>query len=102
MPSQQVTTGPALMERVERTNMVMIQLQQRTGLAQCNPYIIEVDRRKNCYAYGEFGHMACHCRNWGQRRKIEQERRIEYREGIEGNYEHSDNLKEEENLESLD
>jgi len=28
-------------------------------------------------------------------------RRLEYREGREGHHEHSDNLKEEENLESL-
>ena len=33
---------------------------------------------------------------------MEQKRRIEYGEGIEGNYEHLDNLKGEENLESLD
>ena len=31
-----------------------------------DPYVMEVDRRRNCYACGDFGHMACHCRNWGQ------------------------------------
>ena len=46
--------------------------------------------------------MACHCRNKG-RGRIEQERRIEYEGGrFEGNYEYSDNLKGEENLEYLD
>ena len=46
--------------------------------------------------------MAHHCRNQGQRGKIAKGRRVEYREGIKGNYEHSNNLKEMENLESLD
>jgi len=38
--------------------------------------------------------MACHCKNW---RKVVEGRRLEF----EGNYEHSNSLKEEENLESL-
>ena len=46
--------------------------------------------------------MAHHCRNWGQRRRVAEGRRLEYRRGgIEGNLEHSDNLKGVENLESL-
>ena len=46
--------------------------------------------------------MARHCRNRG-RGRIEQGRRIEYEGGrFKRNYEHSDNLKGEENLESLD
>jgi len=45
--------------------------------------------------------MAHYCRNRG-RGRIEQGRRIEYKEGrFKGNYEHSDNLKERKNLESL-
>jgi len=64
---------------------------------------MEIDRERNCYACGGFGHMAQHCRNRRQRGRMEQGRRLEYRRwGIEGNYEHSDNLKEVENLESLD
>jgi len=47
-----------------------------------------------------FRHMACHCRNRGQRGRIAEGRRLEYRR--EGNFEHSDNLKGVENLESLD
>jgi len=35
------------------------------------------------------------------RGRMTEGRRVEYREGIEGNHEHSNNLKEEENLESL-
>jgi len=102
MPSQQATAGPAPMEGVERTNVVMVQLQQRIGLMQRNPYAMEVDRRRNCYTCGGFGHMACHYRN-RERERMEQGRRVEYEEGrFEGNYEHLDNLKGEENLESLD
>jgi len=26
-------------------------------------YAIEVDRERNCYACGKFGHLARHCRN---------------------------------------
>ena len=101
MPSQQATTGPTLIEKVERTNVVIVRLQQRTGLAQCNLYAMEVNRGRNCYACGGFRHMVCHCRNRG-RERIKQGRRVEYEEErFEGNYEHSDNLKEEENLESL-
>ena len=50
---------------------------------------------RNCYACGGFGHMARHCRNRG---RIAEERRVEF----EGNHEHSNALKGEENLESLD
>jgi len=63
---------------------------------------MEVDRGRNCYTCGGFRHMARHCRNRG-RGRIEQGRRIEYEGGrFKRNYEHSDNLKGEENLESLD
>jgi len=56
-----------------------------------------------CYACGGFKHMARHCRNRGQRERVAEGRRLEYgRGGIEGNFEHSDNLKGMENLESLD
>jgi len=65
MPSQQATTRPTLMEGVERTNAVMVRGPgQGIGVSlRRDPYVIEVDRRRNCYAYGGFGHLACHCRN---------------------------------------
>jgi len=53
------------MKRVERTNMVMIWLQQRIELVQRNLYAMEIDRGRNCYTYGGFGHIAHHCRNQG-------------------------------------
>jgi len=68
-----------------------------------DPYAIEVDWRRNCYACRGFGHMAYHCRNWGQRGRVAERRRLEYRRGrIEGINEHLDNLKGVKNLESLD
>ena len=67
MPPQQVTMGPAPIEGVERMNAVVVRGQgQRAGISpRWDPYTMEVDRGRNCYAYGGFGHMACHCRNWG-------------------------------------
>jgi len=63
---------------------------------------MEVNWGRNCYACGSFGHIACHCRNRGQRGRVAEGRRLEYREGrIKGINEHLDNLKEVENLESL-
>jgi len=73
-----------------------------------DPYAMEVDRGRNYYACGNFGHMACHCRNQGQRGRVVEGRvvegrRLEYGEGrIEEINEHLDYLKEVENLESLD
>jgi len=64
-PPQQVTTGLAPMERVERINAVVVrELGQAMGTPpRQDPYAIEVDKGRNCYAYGSFGHMARHCRN---------------------------------------
>ena len=67
-----------------------------------DPFAMEVDRGRNCYACGGFEHMACHCGNQGQRGRIADNRRVEYGEGrIEEIVNLSDNLKEGENLELL-
>jgi len=76
LPQQQVPTGPAPMEGVERTNVVMARPQQQgAGLPPRNPYTMNVDRRKNrnYYIYGGFGHLARNCRNkgMGMNRRIE-------------------------------
>ena len=64
---------------------------------------MKVDREKNCYACGGFGHMACHCRNRWQRGRVVEGRRLEYRgERIERINKYLDNLKGMENLEFLD
>jgi len=66
-----------------------------------DPYTMEVDRGKNCYACRGFGHMACHCRN-RRRGRVANGRRLQYGEwNIKGNHEYLNYLKEEENLESL-
>jgi len=102
-----MTTGPAPMEGVERTNVVVVRGQE-TGQGigvppRWNLYAMEVNRERNYYACRGFGHIAHHCRNRGQRRRVAEERRLEYgRGGIEGNFEYSNNLKRVENLKSLD
>jgi len=99
---QQVTMGPALMEGIERTNVVVVRGSgQGTGVpSRWDPFAMEVDWGQNCYACGGFGHMARHCRNWG--RRIAENRRVEYGGGrIEEISNIGNNLKEEENLELL-
>ena len=65
-----MTTEPALMEGVERTNAVVMRGQgQRMGVPpRRNPYAMEVDQEKNCYVCRGFGHIAHHCRNRGRGR----------------------------------
>jgi len=100
---QQATTGPALMEDVERTNVVVLRgsgVGQSAGIPpRWNPFAMEVDRGQNCYACGGFGHMARHCRNRGRGM---QGRRVEIGGRFEGNIEQIGHLKEVENLEALD
>ena len=103
---QQVTTGPAPMEGIERTNVVVVRGQgqgQNAGAPpRRDPYAMEVDRGRNCYACRGFGHMAHHCRNRGRGRPMDG-RRVEYGGGrIEEIFDQRDNLKGAENLELLD
>jgi len=66
---QQVTTGPAPMERIERTNVVVVRgvglgAGSNVGIPpRRNSYAMEIDQGRNCYACGSFGHMAYHYRN---------------------------------------
>ena len=105
MPSQQVTTGPALMEEIKRTDVVVVRGQGQEQGAEVpprwDPYVMEVDWERNCYACGGFGHMAHYYRNRGRGKAME-ERRVEYgREKIEEIHNHANNLKGVENLELL-
>ena len=101
--SQQATTGPALMEGIKKMNAVVVRGQSAGAPPRRDPYTIEIDRQRNCYACGGFGHMACHCRNWGQRGRVVEGRRLEYGGGrIEGTNKQLDNLKGVKNLKSLD
>jgi len=99
---QQATMGPAPMEGVERTNAVVVRgsvVGQSMGAPpRRDPYAMEVDYGRNCYACGGFGHMAHNCRNRGRVM-----RRIEIGGGrFEGNIKQIGHLKEIENLEALD
>jgi len=60
MLSQRATTRPAPIEGVERINAVVVRGEQEQGMGapRRDPYVMEVDRRRNCYACGGFGHMA--------------------------------------------
>jgi len=105
---QQATTGPAPMEGVERTNAVVVRgsgagVGQNMGAPpRRDPYAMEIDHGRNCYTCGGFGHMARHCRNWGQRGRVVENRRVEYGGGrIKEILNSVNNLKEEENLELL-
>jgi len=91
------------MEGVEKTNVVVVRGQgQGTEIPpRRDPFAMEVDRGRNCYACGGFGHMARHCRNRGRGRPIEG-RRVEYSGGrIEEILDNANNLKGGENLELL-
>ena len=57
---QQATMGPAPIEGVERTNAVVIRGQgQNVGIPpRRDPFAMEIDRGRNCFACGGFGHMA--------------------------------------------
>ena len=59
-----------------------------------DPYAIEVDRGRNCYACRGFGHLAFYCRDW---ERVVEERRLGYKRL----YEYKNNLKGEENLRTL-
>jgi len=100
--AEEATTGPAPMEGVERMNAVVVRRQgqgQSAGIPpRQDPFAMEVDRGRNCFACRGFGHMAHHCRNRGRMM-----RRVEIGGGrFEGNIEQIGHLKKVENLEALD
>ena len=74
------------MEGVKRTNAVVLRgAGQEVGVPpRWDPFVMEIDRGRNCYACRGFGHMARHCRNKGRGM---QERRVEIEERFEGNIE---------------
>ena len=101
---QQATTGPAPMEGIERTNAVVVRGQgQSAGVPpRRDPFAMDIDRGRNYYACGGFGHMAHNCRNRGMRGRMGENRRVEYGGGqIEEIMDISNNLKGAKNLELL-
>ena len=72
---------------MKRTNAVVVRnlLQEqgdRGGEIRKDPYVINVDRERNCYSCGGFGHLAQNCKNW---EIVGQERRIEYGNNAKNN-----------------
>ena len=81
---QQVTTGPALMEDIKRTNVAVVR-GSGTVVGQSvefpprrDPYAMEIVWRRNCYACRGFRHMTCYCRNRRQRERVAENWRVEY------------------------
>ena len=61
---QQVPAGPALIKRVERINMTIVNLNQQAGfIPRYNLYIMEVNQERNCYSYKGFGHIVKNSKN---------------------------------------
>ena len=99
---QQATTGPAPMEGIERTNAVVVRGQGAGVPQRRDPFAMDIDRGRNCYACGGFGHMARHCRNQGMRGRVGENRRVEYGGGsIEEITNIGNDLKAGEDLELL-
>jgi len=68
------------MEGVERTNVVIVYLNQWAGFVLWqDPYAIEADyRNRNCYNCKGFRHLARDCRNRGIEGRIGEDKRLEY------------------------
>jgi len=99
---QQATIGPAPIEGIERMNAVVVRGQGVGIPPRRETFAMKIDRGRNCFACGGFGHMARHCRNWGMRGRVGENRRVEYGGGsIEEIMNIGNNLKEGENLELL-
>jgi len=92
------------MEGIERMNAVVVRgSEQGAGVpSRRDPFAMEVDRGRNCYACGGFGHIARHCRNRGIRGRVAENRRVEYGGGqIEEITNFANNLKAGEDLKLL-
>ena len=64
------------MKGVERTNTVIVNPNQQVGfISRHNLYIMDVNRRQNCYNCRGFGHIAKNCRS---RRIVRRGRRLKY------------------------
>ena len=50
------------MEGVKQMNMVVVRGPvQEIGISRRDPYAMEIDRGRNCYICGGFGHMIHQC-----------------------------------------
>ena len=52
------------MKKVERTNTIMVNLNQQSEFVpKYDLYIIDVNRERSCYSCGSFEHLEKNCRN---------------------------------------
>ena len=65
-------------------------------MSRHNLYTINMDKGRNCYSCGSYGHIARNCRNWGI---VEQRRRMKYKKNSNNR---NSNLNGKENLIVLD
>jgi len=49
---------PAPIEKVKRINAEIVHLNQQTGFTSYNLYTMDIDKERNCYNCGGFGHLA--------------------------------------------
>jgi len=64
------TREPALMEEMERTNIVITRNPERQiRLSRRDLYVMDMERERNCYACRGFGHLARNCRNCRNRKQ---------------------------------
>ena len=73
------------MERVEKMNAVVMRGQKQEQAIRPprrDLYAMEINKGRNCYACGGFGHIAQYCRNRGQRGRVEEGRRVEYKQCV--------------------
>ena len=85
VPQQQVTIGPAPMEEVERINIMMTRnLGRQMGSPRMDPYVMDMDKGRNCYNCEGFGHLVRDCKNRETEKRIGKGRRLEYGQGNNG------------------
>ena len=79
------------MKEIERTTVAMVNLQQqqREFSSRQDLYAMDVDRGRNCYNCGSFGHIIRNCKNW---KIIRQERRIDYKNNRQINLNRKESL----------
>lgn len=97
IPPQQMTTGPTPIEGENECNDSTPITKSRVGAIQ---HLYHGGGQKLLCLWKIWAHGPV-LQEQGAEGRLMDERRLEYRERREGNYKHSNNLKEEENSETL-
>ena len=72
-----MSTGPAPIEGMKRTNVAVRNLERQMEPPRRDPYVMDVNKERNCYNYKGFGYLARNCRNRGTENRIGKGRREE-------------------------